>query len=167
VTRFYARLVPLELECPACGRIIVQELMTGIRKRKKGKGQKWEYLKHPAYNPVTGRLSCPYCGRTFALGVLAWETQKGGGDRPSDVRLRPADQYPTDAQKREIRRVQAGMREETGGYTTDTGVRWGDPLNEVRPPCTCPQQKDGQRIRGAWSPACPIHGDPQQQGGEA
>jgi len=163
--RFYARLLPLEVECPGCGRIIAHELMVGVRRRRHRGDQRarksWQILKLPAYNPVTGQLHCPFCLRRYALGVVAWEVQPG---RPTgEQRQRPADQAPTLAERRELRKVQQALRADTGGFhpTAAELVRPGDPLNlRIDRPCTCPQTPAGRRKFGAWSPHCPVHGDP-------
>ena len=88
-TRFFARLLAFDLECPACGAVYV------IRKRTTG--GKWD--------PTTARFACTRvgCDRTFVLGMVAWPIGPRAASQP------PEDQVPN------LRQL-AALRREGGGW---------------------------------------------------
>ena len=89
------------------------------------------------FNPITGRLRCPYCTMIMALGLLAYPVRSRGRKGP----VRPADQKPT---WREL----LAMRALVGGFYLPEAKLPGDHLNlYVEDECRC----------GHSSIPCPIH----------
>lgn len=103
-TRFFARLVSFDLECPRCGTVYTVRVNAS-------NGGKWD--------TDTGRFTCTKadCARTYLLGILAWPVGTRGGSQPPD------DQVPS------IRQL-AQLRAEGGGWwmADDDKQRWPKPL---------------------------------------
>ena len=103
-TRFFARLIAFDLECPRCGKVFQ------IRRLNKHKlagyaldpdPQSNREILHHTWNPTTARFTCTGkdgCQKQFILGMLAWEPGKGA--RGTAI---PLDQVPTYRQVGELR----------------------------------------------------------------
>jgi hypothetical protein len=108
--RLFGRVHAFDLECPACGHIVITAASTALRAYD-DRPASWarptpRHNPEPrgttkrldvAWNPITGRFRCPYCGRIFATGLLVWEVT--GPDRG----LAPEDHVPTDPQREELK----------------------------------------------------------------
>lgn len=96
-TRFFARLLSFDLECPHCGSVYT--IRTGFSRRL-AKAQ-------PFWDPWTGRFSCTnkMCARVYVLGILAWPIAAA----PRVATQTPSDQVPHPRQL-------AQMRAEGGGW---------------------------------------------------
>jgi len=133
--RFFGRVDRFHCECPACGHLIMADkegTHTHIAPRRRQRTQ---------YNPITARVSCPSCRRTFGVGLLLWSL-KGGSKHAI-----PADQIPTTEQARQMAQYGAVAR-----WPAEVR-RQGEALNRVIDSgCTCPQ------LEGGWRPTCPVHG---------
>jgi hypothetical protein len=103
-TRFFARLLSFDLECPHCGD--VYQIRSGMA-RKAG-GRKFKHPSHdPNWDTWTARFLCTNkaCGKTYVLGILAWPIIP----TPHVASTPPADQVPDPRQL-------AQMRKEGGGW---------------------------------------------------
>ena len=113
-TRFFARLIAFDLECPRCGKVF------SIRRlnRHKLAAVALDESYH-TWNPTTARFTCTGkdgCQKVFVLGMLAWEPSKGA--RSSAV---PEDQVPTHQQLAELRAEGQGQwmpHHNTGRFST-------------------------------------------------
>lgn len=105
-TRFFARLVSFDLECPHCGDVYS---VRGGTARKKGTGSR-DYDAN--WDPMTGRFKCTnkLCGRVYLLGMLAWPIIRA----PHVASATPEDQVPSPRQL-------AQMRREGGGWWLQDG----------------------------------------------
>lgn len=95
-TRFFARLVSFDIECPHCG-TIYQVRYVGRRRRNPLGAAQWD--------PWTARLQCGTCRRSYVLGVVAWPIRRG----INTANAPPRDQVPSPRQL-------AQLRAEGGGW---------------------------------------------------
>src|SRR5688572_18786893 len=95
-TRFFARLMSFDLECPKCGE--VYSIRAGNHRRLKTKSPNWD--------ATTARFTCTVdaCGKTFVLGILAWPIKAAAyvASQP------PRDQVPTPRQLSSLRKEGQG-----------------------------------------------------------
>jgi hypothetical protein len=149
--RFFARIDRFHCECPSCAGMIVADLDPRrsrerdiLAKRATSRERARADSTHP-YNPFSCVLRCPWCRRTFMVGLLLWSVAEGA----HVDRRQPPDTKPT-------RRQLAQLRAYADGRWPVATRRAGDAVNiAVVVECTCPPP-DG------WAPACPIHGSPEQ-----
>lgn len=95
--RFFARPIAFDCECPQCGKLF----LVGPARRD-----------NADYNRVTGELHCrinarkghPGCGRTFLMGMVAWNLTNNPRQRG-----RPLDQRPNPRQLAELRQAGRGV----------------------------------------------------------
>jgi hypothetical protein len=72
--RIFGRVERFVVECPVCGSLILAHTHPAdthyTRARKGQQGRRWTRGFRPGqpYNPLTGRLRCPGCTRTFGVG---------------------------------------------------------------------------------------------------
>lgn len=95
-TRFFARLIAFDLECPRCGKVFRIRRLN----RHKLAARALDESAH-TWNPTTARFTCvgkDGCQKTFVLGLLAWEPPKGARSLST-----PTDQVPTWRQLAEMR----------------------------------------------------------------
>ena len=99
-TRFFARMVSFDLECPHCGKVYT---IRATNNRGQGRGDL------DVWDPVTARFTCnnqPRCQhRVYVLGILAWPV----AHTPAVASQTPRDQTPHPRQL-------AQMRKEAGGW---------------------------------------------------
>lgn len=121
-TRFFARPLSFDLECPRCGRVYQ------IRMRESS--DNWD--------PTTSRFRCtePNCLKVYVIGLLAWPISSAV--RKKDLAT-PEDQVPGPRELAQLRREGGGYwladeaaqkhgRPHTTNLTTDTRpVRSDDP----------------------------------------
>jgi hypothetical protein len=90
-TRFFARLLSFDMECPRCGDVI--SIRAGYDRRDK--------KRNPAWDPATARFRCQNkaCNKTCVLGILAWPVSKG-----HSAKQIPLDQIPNARQLAELRK---------------------------------------------------------------
>jgi len=86
-TRFFARLIAFDLECPRCGKVyrIVRKSNRRLSAQALEGGHTW--------NPTTARFVCTGkdgCHATYVLGILAWNPSVG-----AKAEATPEDQVPT------------------------------------------------------------------------
>lgn len=95
-TRFFARLMSFDLECPKCGE--VYSIRAGNNRRLKTKSPNWD--------ATTGRFTCTTsdCGKVYVLGILAWPVKAASyvASQP------PIDQVPNPRQLAKMRREGQG-----------------------------------------------------------
>lgn len=95
-TRFFARLIAFDLECPRCGKVFRVRRMN----RNKLSAVALDESEH-TWNPTTGRFACTGkdgCQKEFVLGLLAWDPPRG-----ARAGALPTDQVPTHRQLAELR----------------------------------------------------------------
>lgn len=116
-TRFFARLIAFDLECPRCGKVF------SIRRlnRTKLSAVALDEDKH-TWNPNTARFTCmgkDGCQKSFVLGMLAWDPPKGAGGSAT-----PTDQVPTYRQIAELRAQGSGhwMPHDNKGRMSSTNL---------------------------------------------
>jgi hypothetical protein len=127
--RFFARLEKFHCECPKCGRVI-----STFTKRSKSQQP------FAVWNPITGRLRCPYCNTQYGTGLLLYPVATR---KPGVHEHRPYDWTPTWQQLRELRALSPGR------YVIGEAERSGDFRNlVVEAECQC---EADQR----WE--CPLH----------
>lgn len=100
-TRFFARLIAFDLECPRCGKVFRIRRLN----RHKLAARALDESEH-TWNPTTARFTCTGkdgCQKEYVLGVLAWDPPKG-----ARANALPTDQVPTHRQL-------AGMRQDGQG----------------------------------------------------
>ena len=95
-TRFFARLIAFDLECPRCGKVF------SIRRlnRHKMSTVALDEAAH-TWNPTTARFTCTGkdgCQKVYVLGLLAWEPPRG-----ARAGALPIDQVPMPRQLAELR----------------------------------------------------------------
>lgn len=107
-TRFFARLIALDVECPRCGKVFrirrLNKHKLSARALDEGKDS-ITATKH-TWNPTTARLVCTGkdgCQKEYVLGVLAWEPPRG-----ARAGALPTDQVPTHRQLAELRQEGQG-----------------------------------------------------------
>ena len=99
-TRFFARLIAFDLECPRCGKVF---RVRRLNRHKMAARVLDDDTRHPyhTWNPTTARFTCTGkdgCQKTFVLGLLAWEPPKG-----ARAGALPVDHVPTHRQLAELR----------------------------------------------------------------
>lgn len=95
-TRFFARLISFDLECPRCGKVFTIRRLN----RHKLATVVLDEAAH-TWNPFSARFTCTGkdgCQKIYVLGLLAWEPPKGA--RSGAL---PADQVPLMRQLAELR----------------------------------------------------------------
>lgn len=99
-TRFFARLVSFDVECPHCGDVYSVRL--GAARKRTGRKQA-----DPNWDPWTARFTCTNkrCQKKYVLGILAWPVLAA----PHVASMPPKDQIPHPRQL-------AGLRREGGGW---------------------------------------------------
>lgn len=102
-TRFFARLIAFDLECPRCGKVFrvrrLNKHKLSARALDEGKDS-IRAIKH-TWNPTTARFVCTGkdgCAKEFTLGLLAWDPSRG-----ARAQALPTDQVPTHRQLAELR----------------------------------------------------------------
>jgi hypothetical protein len=108
-TRFFARLLSFDLECPRCGKVYqIRATNQRGKYQRVGETTSGKGLRVDAWDPVTSRFTCtnlPHCdSRVYILGLLAWPVGKGKVAQGT-----PKDQIPHPRQL-------AQMRKEGGGW---------------------------------------------------
>lgn len=101
-TRFFARLIAFDLECPRCGKVFRVRRLN----RHKLATVTLDEGAH-TWNPTTARFACTGkdgCQKVFVLGMLAWEPPLGQG-----ATAIPTDQVPTYRQLAELRQDGQGQ----------------------------------------------------------
>ena len=101
-TRFFARLIAFDLECPTCGKVF------SVRRLNKHKMSAvgLDEAQH-TWNPTTARFTCvgkDGCQKQYVLGMLAWDPPRG-----ARAGALPMDQVPTHRQLAELREEAAGQ----------------------------------------------------------
>lgn len=136
--RFFARLDRFTCECPRCGYLIAAD-WNGVA-RGLSRGGRPERARKSTYNPISSRITCPACRKSFGAGLLLYEIA------PRTHASQPADQTPTWKQL-------LTMREQGGGWLMPQEVRGADELNVyVLADCLCQPKPGGLNM------ACPVHG---------
>lgn len=126
--RLFARIRSLDLECPACGKILVINEKTATT----------------TYNRRTGRLQCPGCKTVYALGALVYPVTTG----TTPPGKAPDDWTPT------IREALA-LRQSLAGFLAPSKIAPRAPRNiALREGCRC--QLAGSAL--VVHPLCPLHG---------
>lgn len=101
-TRFFARLIAFDLECPRCGKVFQVRRLN----RHKLAAVALDEAAH-TWNPTTARFACTGkdgCQKVFVLGMLAWEPSLG-----AKAGALPTDQVPTYRQLPELRQQGQGQ----------------------------------------------------------
>lgn len=101
-TRFFARLISFDLECPRCGKVFRVRRLN----RHKMSAVALDESEH-TWNPTTARFVCTGkdgCQKEYTLGLLAWDPSRGAKSAAL-----PLDQVPT-------YRQMAQMRQDGQGY---------------------------------------------------
>jgi hypothetical protein len=96
-TRFFARLIAFDLECPRCGKVFRIRRLN----RQKMAAYALDEGVHHTWNPATARFTCTGkdgCQKQYVLGMLAWDPSLGA--RSGAI---PTDQVPTYRQLAELR----------------------------------------------------------------
>jgi len=106
-TRFFARIVGADLECPHCGKVY---------RLRAANDRRLSTRVRSIWDPRTSTFTCASkagCQRKFVLGVLAWDKPRGitGG-------AVPADQVPNMRQLAELRADGDGWWMPEGTHTT-------------------------------------------------
>lgn len=129
-TRFFARLLSCDLECPHCGAVYQ------IRARRNGQRRDTPIV----YDWTTGRLTCGACMKVYVLGLVAWPVAPA----PKVATGTPRDQVPNLRQLSELRkdgggwwlpqadRITRAIPDETN-LTTELDRRPGEALYEEDP----------------------------------
>lgn len=95
-TRFFARLIAFDLECPRCGKVFRVRRLN----RTKLADMALDEGRH-TWNPSTARFACTGkdgCQKVYVLGMLAWDPSRG-----QRAQATPRDQVPTFRQAAEMR----------------------------------------------------------------
>ncbi len=155
--RFFARLLAVLLECPACGfldsfqwrKLSLREVNRRRRKavHTKGTRKTERQLDRHGWDAARGTWRCPQCARAFVLGLLAWPAP------PRGEATRPRDQVPTE---RELTQLRAQRLE--GLWLPDAMRQVGrrHEHSNITAACTC---KRGTAYTNQRDRGCPIHGD--------
>jgi FtsZ-binding cell division protein ZapB len=150
--RIFARVDRFHCECPCCGELLraafgtasIGQIRRAEAKHHRHHTRKSSTLKAAVamYNPLTQRLKCPRCYRTWGVGLLLY---------PVAERLQPQQPYdtkPTWAQLLALRQTS------TIAFMVDKPLSGSTSVNIlVEGACTC----EGRRF-GRADPRCPIHG---------
>lgn len=100
-TRFFARLIAFDLECPRCGKVF------RVRRLSRTKLSAVALDEHEhTWNPTTARFVCTGkdgCQKEYILGMLAWDPPRG-----ARAGALPTDQVPTHRQLAELRQEGQG-----------------------------------------------------------
>lgn len=147
--RLYARLDRFTTECPRCGEILRANLHHIGQVRRAEAKRSRPTTRDPGnpnvqvYNPLTQRLICPQCRRTFVVGLLIY---------PVEPRAQPEQPYDTQPSWKQLLRE----RQLTGAFFLDKPIRGAQSVNVVvEGGCQC-------EVRGALVPTCPVHGWEEQ-----
>lgn len=134
--RFFGRVERFTCECPKCGHLLIaRPVPIAVRKPWRQGERIW--------NPLSGRLWCPWCRTTFGIGLLVYPVQRDIGARGDQ---RPADWKPTWQQL-------CALRQLHGAYLIEEGKAPGDHHNlYVEGACTC-------LPGGEQREPCPLHRD--------
>lgn len=136
--RFFAQINRFICECPKCGYLI--HAYFDQKTRTLPRGGKPAPARSCVYNPLSSRLTCPQCRRTWGVGLLVYPVAQRVQSR------QPADQRPTLEQL-------LTLRSYGGGWLSPTEIRGADEMNLViTAECVCPD------VAGGLSMACPVHG---------
>jgi len=132
--RLYARVIAGHLECPLCGKLLIFGVRSGPAKPQNVRLHK---RKFPVFNPITSVAFCSTCGRSWQMGIIAWQLPER---RPP---ARPIDQIPSVQQLAELRQYAHGFY---------AGAKKAlEPANRlIEGECTCAPLP--------WSASCPVHG---------
>ena len=106
-TRFFARIVNVDLECPKCGKVFTLRRANVRRISSRTPG---------TWDPSTSTFTCTGkdgCQRKFVLGVLAWDKPRG-----ITAGAVPADQVPNIRQLAALRAEGDGWWMPEGTHTT-------------------------------------------------
>lgn len=150
-TRFFARVDRFTCECPACGFVIAVGLQEapGLARRaqtrrltgRKGVRVTPKKARQQVWNPLTSRVSCSKCGRTWAVGLVLYPVAE------RVISRQPLDTKPTWRQLLDI-------RQRAQGFLAEEAIRGNQEVNLAAVlECVCPEGL------GGWAPACPVHGD--------
>lgn len=144
--RLFGRIDRFTCECPRCAQLIqahfdkpVGQVRRQIATRKHhGGGARF------TYNPLTSRLTCPRCHRTFGVGLLLY---------PVHERSQPQQPYDTQPTYRQL----IALRQLGGGFILEKPIKGRDSVNIlVEGTCSC---KFGRTYEN-----CPVHGWAEQLG---
>jgi hypothetical protein len=143
--RIFGRVERFVVECPVCGSIILAHTHphdTHHNRTRKGQSRRWTRGFRPGqpYNPLTGRLRCPGCTRTWGVGLLLWPVSSA----PTTPQ-QPPDQRATQRERELLRTYIYGVHAEEPPPDGQHNVA-------VEQPCTCPVDW------GGYDRDCPIHG---------
>lgn len=137
--RFFARVDRFVCECPACGQLI--HAYFDQKRQVVGRGRKPQRARAVVYNPITSRLTCPWCRRTWGVGLILYPLA------PRRASRQPRDQRPSLAQLLELRR-------RGGAWLGRSEITGADEVNQaITSECSCPED-----LVGGLDMACPIHG---------
>ncbi len=143
-TRFYARVLACQFECPRCGHLI----QIGRQGRNRGLDQaQSSQTAGGDWDATTARVKCRVCRLTLLLGLLAWPVRAGGWTSVT----KPMDQVPNERQLAEL-------RGEAGGFWMPEEMaqpRFKPEHTNITAKCCCAQDDRGELT---ISPACLIHG---------
>lgn len=154
-TRFFARVDRFEAECPNCGRIIATQHTRGRELphdwRRDAQGYRRPRIKQTRrrliWNPVSQRLACPWCQKTYLVGLLLYPVTYGMWRLMEP----PPDAVPDRRQYAEIRRRAQGW------YRTMLAKQDQEVNLVVDGGCRC---QDGE-LEDA---RCPVHGRTSRPG---
>jgi hypothetical protein len=144
--RLFGRVDRFTVECPRCAELISatyeRRMPIGHVRRAEAARKRPSAKQTIIYNPLTSRLCCPRCRRTFAVGLVLYPVH------PRSQPQQPDDTRPTWEQLLELRQLGAGF------YIPET-IKGKDPVNLfVERECPC---EGGKVVLD-----CPIHGwDPE------
>lgn len=165
--RIFGRIERFQCACPSCGRLLTStqdqghlakhmlaagekpsEQLPSHRYRKRMRTVK--SVQYLTWNPYNQRMTCPWCNRVFAVGLLFYPVTPGSPLR-SDP---PIDVVPTPRERQELeRRERIEQARLAGGSYLEEVWRGGDPVNLYVPAgCLCPPR--------GWASDCPLHGSP-------
>jgi len=147
--RFFARVDRFTCECPRCGQIIQAHFDRNISRVRQDEARKKTPTsrssrgegKRLTYNPLSSRLTCTQCRRTFGVGLLLYPVE------PRATGRQPPDTRPTSDQLLEIRRL-------SGGFLVKGKIAAEAEVNlAIENSCTCPDRGTSRH--------CPVHGWPE------
>jgi hypothetical protein len=143
--RLFARIDRFTCECPRCQQLIVAHFDKPIGQvRRRLATKKHSGGEHLTYNPLTSRLRCPRCRRTFGVGLLLY---------PVHERSQPQQPYDTQPTYRQL----IALRQLAGGFILQRPIKGRDSVNIlVEGTCRC--------LFGRTDPTCPVHGWEEQLG---
>ncbi len=124
-SRFYACTTAGRMECPRCGFLIVW-------------GAPLTHPERQYFDPVSSRIRCARCRRSYTLGVIAWD------DVPQGPKHMPLDQQFSVRQLSELRQRAGGF------WPRARRVKDGPTNLYVVEGCSCAPLP--------WSASCAVHG---------